>query len=97
MTRPGLQELYRLGGVGRDGDTGIRAQILPEVCNHGMLLESEGWGRGYKRADGELCNGGHLFSKLKIRTRSERIFLLLELRAAVWERRFGCLPEGWYF
>lgn len=53
--------------------------------------------KGNKRADGELCNGGHLFSKLKIRTRSERIFLLLELKAAVWERRFGCLPEGWYF
>lgn len=53
--------------------------------------------KGYKRADGELCHGGHLVSKLKIRTRSERIFLLLELRAAVWERRFGRLPEGWYF
>lgn len=56
-----------------------------------------GEGKGYKRVDGELCDGGHLFSKLKIRTRSERIFLLLELRTAVWERRFGCLPEGWYF
>lgn len=43
------------------------------------------------------CNGGHLFSKLKIRTQSEKIFLLLMMRVAVWERRFGCWPAGWDF
>lgn len=62
-----------------------------------LRLYRESGGKGKKRADGELCNGGHLFSELKIRTRSERIFLLLQLRVAVWEKQFGCLPEGWYF
>lgn len=44
-----------------------------------------------------LHNGGHLFSKLKVRARSEKIFLLLLMRVDFWERWFGCWPEGWDF
>lgn len=49
------------------------------------------------KAEWGPCKGGHLFSKLKIRTQSEKIFLLLVMRVAVWEMWFGCWPEGWDF
>lgn len=42
-------------------------------------------------------NGGHLFSKPKIRTRSEKMFPLPVMRVAVWEGRFGRWPKGWDF
>lgn len=72
------------------------------ACNHHTVLGAERKRGRNAREKGKKgvwgpCNGGHLFSKLKIRTRPEKIFLLLIMRVAVWERQFGCWPEGWDF